>query len=102
MDINKINKDMMLVLEEVQEVQSAYIFDFSMSVKILHNQKGFRIVVNFEDLTECEKSQLGLFRGNYRFECYQEKEALKEMLDDLRRAALTLKNKRTIDVMKYD
>ena len=94
MDINKINKDMMRVLDDVQKVQQTFMLDFSMSVKVFHYQKGYRILVGFEDAKESEKQLLGAYQGTYRFECYQQKEDLKEMLDDLHKSAITLKHMR--------
>ena len=100
MDINKINKDMMLVLEDVHKVQQTFMLDFSMDVKVFNYQKGYRILVSFEDAKESEKHQLGAYQGTYRFECYQQKEDLKEMLDDLHKAAITLKHLRDSEIVK--
>lgn len=100
MNINKINKDMMRVLEDVHKVQQTFMSDFSMDVKVFHYQKGFRILVCFADAKESEKQLLGVYHGTYRFECYQQKEDLKEMLDDLHKAAITLKHMRDSEIVK--
>lgn len=91
---------MMRVIEDVHKVQQTFMLDFSMDVKVFHYQKGFRILVCFADVKESERQLLGAYQGTYRFECYQQKEDLKEMLDDLRNAAITLKHLRDSKIAK--
>ena len=90
----------MRVLDDVQKVQRTFMLDFSMSVKVFHYQKGYRILVGFEDAKESEKHQLGVYHGAYRFECCHQKEDIKEMLDDLHKSAITLKHMRDSEKAK--
>ena len=100
MDINKINNDMMRVLDDVQKVQRAFMLDISMDVKVLHYQKGFRILVFLEDAKESERNQLGAYHGRYNFDCRHTKEDMEEMLNELRKGAITLKNIRGREIAK--
>ena len=90
----KEKSDILHVLNELQKIQRAFLFEVGIDIKLQYREKDMLIiasaVANKTELEQCSK----LFAGLWRFESFRPRTDLESMLDDIRKTMLNIQDYR--------